>query len=138
MFSRASGFTVIELLVVIAIIAILVVTILPRLQGARTDGLEVKIKAELNLLWKRAAVEENKSLTYDVVCGSNGIAQATAITEQIAAIEAFTGEVIVCNSQTKEYAVSTVLSSTTHWCVDSAGKSLERATDLTSSEYSCE
>ena len=137
MFKVTPGFTLIELLIVLAIIGILVATILPRLQNARTNGLETKTKAELNLISKRAVIEENKSLTFDVVCGSNGLNQATSVAEQIAAVETFTGETITCNSRTIGYAISIALSSTTYWCVDSTGAHVDRSSALTVSEFSC-
>jgi len=136
--SSKTGFTLIELLIVIAIIGVLVATIVPRLQDARTDGLEVKTKAELTLIGKRAAVEENKALTYDVVCGSNGFTQVTAIAEQIAALQTFTGETVTCNSRTAAYAISILYASSSYWCVDSAGTNQQRTTGLTATEYSCE
>jgi len=138
MFRKSAGFTLVELLIVIAIIGILAATIVSRLQDARTDGLEVKTKAELNLIGKRASVEENKALTYDVVCGSNSFTQAVSVAEQLTAVETFTGETATCNSQTSAYAISIALSSTTHWCVDSTGNHVERNNALATNEYSCE
>jgi prepilin-type N-terminal cleavage/methylation domain-containing protein len=138
MFRKSSGFTLIELLIVIAIIGILAATIVSRLQDARTDGLVVKTKAELNFIGKRAAVEENKALTYDVVCGSNSFTQATSVAEQIIAVETFTGESATCNSRTNAYAISIAISSTTHWCVDSTGTHVGRHNALAANEYICD
>jgi prepilin-type N-terminal cleavage/methylation domain-containing protein len=134
----SKGFTLVELLIVMAIIAILASVVFPRLQTARDEGIETKIKTELTVVGKRASVEENQALTYDIVCGTNGFAQAPSIASQIQVVEEFTGESVVCNSQTESYAVAVLVASSTYWCVDSEGKRLERATTLGASEYACE
>ncbi|MCA9356702.1 type II secretion system protein [Candidatus Nomurabacteria bacterium] len=133
------AFTLVELLIVIAIIGILASVILSRLQNATEEGLETKTISELTVVGKRAAIEESKSLTYDVVCGSNGFTQATSIAEQIAAIELFTGDTVTCNSQTQEYAVSVPINTTEHWCVDSNGvrKKIPNALAISPAEYAC-
>lgn len=138
MYIRESGFTLVELIIVIAIIGVLASVVLPRLQTARDEGIETKIKTELTVVGKRAAVEESKVLTYDIVCGTNGFAQSASIAEQVAAVEVFSGEVVTCNSRTEDFAVSIPLEPSRYWCVDSAGARLERATTLAVDEYTCE
>jgi prepilin-type N-terminal cleavage/methylation domain-containing protein len=133
-----SGFTLKELLIVLTIIGSLVAVVVPRLQDARTEGLETKTKAELSLVGKRAAVEESLALTFDVVCGTNGFSQAQSIADQISAVETFIGETVTCNSRTGGYAVAILVASSTYWCVDSAGQRLERPTDLGVAEYGCD
>jgi prepilin-type N-terminal cleavage/methylation domain-containing protein len=138
MIRTQNGFTVVELLVVIAVIAVLTSVILPRLQTARDGGIEAKIKTEMTIIGKRALVEENEELTYDVVCGTNGYPQAKSILDQIQSIENFTGETVVCNSNPNNYAVSVRIASSTHWCVDSESVKIERPTGLGGSEFTCE
>jgi prepilin-type N-terminal cleavage/methylation domain-containing protein len=131
------GFTIVELLVVIAIIGILTSVILGSLSTARDDGLSAKIKSEMTILSKRARVDESQSFTYDVVCGSNGVATSTEVARIIASIERFASSPVVCNSNSDLYAVSVALSSTTYWCVDSTGVSRETTVDLGSTDLAC-
>ncbi len=130
------GFTVVELLIVIAIIGILFSVILGSANSAREGGVGAKIKSELMSLVKRAGIEESTLLTYDMVCGSNGITQSTEIANIEAAIERFSPEAIVCNSSTEAYAVSAALSATEYWCVDNQGASRAIPAALTT-ELAC-
>jgi prepilin-type N-terminal cleavage/methylation domain-containing protein len=131
------GFTIVELLIVIAIIGILSSVILGSLSTARDDGLSAKIKSEMTVLSKRARVDESQSFTFDVVCGSNGVATSTEIARIITSIERFAPSPVVCNSNTEEYAVSVEISSTTHWCVDSVGVSKGIGGALTATDFVC-
>jgi len=133
------GFTIVELLVVVAIIAVLTSVVLGSLREARDDSIEAKIKSEMLLLNKRASLEESTTLTFDVVCGSNGVPQSAPMLALINSIETFSGQSIVCNSDTEAYAVSALVASSSYWCVDSLGSSEAVAGHLSTSspEYAC-
>lgn len=134
--SPYGAFTVIELLIVIAIIGILAAVILGSAGSAREESIEAKIKGELTMLAKRANIEESTLLTYDMVCGSNGVPQSAEIINIETAIERFSPEVIVCNSSTEAYAVSAALSATEYWCVDNQGATRPLLAPLTT-ELAC-
>lgn len=136
--TKTNGFTVIELLIVITIIGILASVILPRLQNARDEGFDTKLKTDLVAIGKRAAIEESSSLTYDIVCGTGAYTQSIVIADMITNLQTFSDETVSCESRIGGYAVSVPLDAVTHWCVDSGGVSIERATALAASEYSCE
>jgi len=137
--NNRKGFTIIELLVVIAIIGILTSVVLGSLSDARDEGLAAKVKSEMSALSKRVAIEESQALTYDVVCGSNGVPQAPQIITIIESIERFAPLPVSCNSDTEMYAVSAALSTSSFWCVDSQGASKEigAALSTTSPEFVC-
>jgi prepilin-type N-terminal cleavage/methylation domain-containing protein len=125
------GFTFMELLVVIAIIGILTTVVLSSVNSARGDGVGAKIKSELVMLAKRANIEESSLLTYDMVCGSNGVPQSPEVINIIAAIERFSPEAVVCNSSTDAYAASAAVSAAEYWCVDNQGNSRGLGAPLT-------
>ena len=130
------AFTLIELLIVIAIIGILASVILASLNDARVQGINAKIKTEMDSIAKRAAIDESSSFTFDTVCGSNGFATSSEISDLIVSINTLASSTVTCNSDTTEYAVSVPIDSN-HWCVDSIGVKKELASSLASGEYSC-
>ncbi len=121
------GFTII---VVLAGIGLLTAVIFARLNDARDLGIDAKIRAEINLISKRASIDFNDVGDYDQVCGTNGFTQNADITDLIASIEARANSLVVCNSDIGRYAVSAPLLQAGNWYIDSTGASHEIAAPI--------
>lgn len=117
----SKGLTIIELLVVITIIGILASIILSRLNDARGDGIDAKVKTELTGIGRQAALIQTSESSYDKVCGSNSETQDAKIAQLISSIDTITASTTVCNSDTNAYAVSAPQQDGSYICVDTSG-----------------
>jgi type II secretory pathway pseudopilin PulG len=119
----------IEVLVVISILGIFAAAILIALNTATIGGKDAKIRAEMNNLIKRAALEESRNSSYDSVCGSNSSTVSPGIRKIVDSVEDTADDSIVCHSDISAYAISVVLSEG-YWCIDSSGTGKHVTTGL--------
>lgn len=130
------GFTLVELLVVIAIVALLASVVLQRIDATRIKGAEAKIVAELEGFHKNGMGEELEAGNFNVVCGQNGYATATALTGLVTSLTTNTNE-FRCWSTADEFAASAELETGRHWCVDSVGGKKEIPASLVIGTTAC-
>ena len=126
----------VELLFVLAIIGILAGFILSSLNDARTSGIDAKIQTEMDALSKRAEIEHARFFTYDLVCGSNGVATSSVIFDILTSINGMASSSATCNSSPGDYAVSVPIGGG-HWCVDNTGSRKEIPATLAPGQFSC-
>lgn len=130
------GFTLIELVVVIAIIGILATVVLRQVNQARSNGLDARVRTELEGFAKNALTAEFEAGTYHVVCGSGGYATATALVGLADALRVNTGG-FQCHSTADAYAATAALEGGRRWCVDSAGAKRAISVALTAGATAC-
>jgi prepilin-type N-terminal cleavage/methylation domain-containing protein len=117
---KRSGFTLIELLIVIAIIGVLAAVVLPRVQRATERGQDARIIAGIESFSKTGISEEIENGTFNIVCGMNSVATATALLALSESLQANSDD-FRCYSDSTAFAASAALESGQYWCADSAG-----------------
>lgn len=121
------GFTLIELLIVIAIIGILSSVVLASLNIARAKGVNAVIKSDLINVRAQASIiyDDNIPNSYSTLCDDSNV------TSTIAAVDLVSGAVgspSKCFSDNNSWVIIAPLKDvegeSTHYCVDSIGKSI--------------
>ncbi len=129
--SNHRGFTLVEILVVIAIIGILSSVVLGSLNSAREKGADGAVKSNLASVKNAAAIYyDDQAGSYLGLCSTDQkVIDAMASSETVVAPTPTVGGLGdgECVDSSAEWAawVNLKLSSTSAWCVDSAGKSGE-------------
>lgn len=136
------GFTLIELLVVVAIIGLMVSIVLVNLRGSKDKAHDANIKSFIHQLRNAAEfsyIRNNES--YSQVCdeGDNTLSNAGEFAILESAIRKENkNQAVTCyeSADKKDFAASSPMVAQTgkHWCVMSAGFSIEINNPITSAE----
>ena|SRR3989338_6722899 len=126
------GFTLIELLVVVGIIGILASLVLLNTQKVRLQAHDSQIQSSMHQLRNAAELSYSENEDYDDVCdgGDNTVNNAGLFGRIETDIEDDNGsQNVLCyeGADKKDFAASSPLRYRTgkHWCIESAGLSLE-------------
>ena len=126
------GFTLIELLIVIAIIGILSSVVLASLNSARAKGSDAAIKSSLaNARAQAELYYDGNNQSYTNLCTT-----ATGTAPILASVQTLAGSAS-CEAAANAWAMGAPLKTGGTWCVDSTGKSMQRATALPAATYAC-
>ena len=123
---KNKGFTLIELLVVIAIIGILASVVLASLNSARDKGANASIKSNLVNMRAQAALvfDDSNPNSYETLCSNSNVTTAVGEAEKAAG----TTGAVKCYGDIESWVIVSPLKvaedTSTHYCVDSTGKSV--------------
>jgi len=131
----SGGFTLIELLVVVAIIGVLAAVVLAALSGAKSQGSDAAVKAQLGGMKSQSELYTNTGATAFVgTCATTaGTLFETAnnglgnLFKGIALANTYCYSVAGLPSSGSAWAVAAKLS-TGYWCIDSSGASRAKTT----------
>lgn len=143
MIKNKKGFTLIELMVVIALIGFLAAVVIVAVGSSQSRAKDEKIKSFLHQVRNAAELDFTDNETYDAVCNDsdNTLNSANPFGDLESAIKKINGNLnVTCieSLDKKSFAISSPLVSAEgkHWCIQSAGISIQRDDSITS--YKCQ
>lgn len=136
---KQQGFTLIELMVVVAIVGLLASIILLNTQKARFQANDAQIQSLMHQLRNAAELSYSQGVeNYTAVCdeGDNTLSNSGDLGSLETAIKRENGnQNVACfeSADKKKFAASSPLKLGGHWCVESAGLSIQINNAITAS-----